>query len=220
MTQRLSLIYGYWLVYPSDDHAIEFYPFLAQVADPTRLPYAFGESHHGRELAPFYKGEITIEQWRRECESAPREKVLSDYRARLDKARLPAAPEDARMSEGLAGLIAAIANARRYVRILNIPNRGSIPNLPAEALVEVECVTDSCGVRPLYMGEAPRVLKGMLEKRFAWQETAVDAAVKGDRRLAMQAMMLDEMSIPPEKAEALLGELLENSRGMLPQFGL
>jgi alpha-galactosidase/6-phospho-beta-glucosidase family protein len=59
----------------------------------------------------------------------------------------------------------------------------------------------------------------MLEKRLAWQETVVDAAVKGDRRLAMQAMMLDEMAILPSKAEALLNELLENSRGMLPQFG-
>ena len=64
----------------------------------------------------------------------------------------------------------------------------------------------------------PVVLKGMLEKRFAWQELVADAAVTGDRNLAMQALMLDEMAIFPDKAEPMLDELLEASRGLLPQF--
>jgi len=46
----------------------------------------------------------------------------------------------------------------------------------------------------------------------------VDAAVKGDRQLALQAMQVDETAIPPKESERLLGELLENSRGMLPTF--
>ena len=58
----------------------------------------------------------------------------------------------------------------------------------------------------------------MLEKRFAWQELVADAAVTGDRNLAMQALMLDEMAIFPDKAEPMLDELLEASRGLLPQF--
>ena len=68
------------------------------------------------------------------------------------------------------------------------------------------------------MGDAPMVLKGILEKRFVWQELVADAAVSGDRNLALQAMMVDEMAIEPRRAEALLGELLEASRDLLPQF--
>ena len=68
------------------------------------------------------------------------------------------------------------------------------------------------------MGEAPIWLKGFLEKRIAWQELVAEAAVKGDRNLALQALLLDEMAIPPEKAEAMLDELLEASKEMLPQF--
>ena len=124
------------------------------------------------------------------------------------------------MGEGTARLIADIASGRRGVHILNVPNRGAVPNLPPEALLEVECVTDSSGVRPLYMDNAPPVLEAMLRKRIAWQELVVDAAVKGDRQLALQAMMLDEQAIPPDKSAALLDELLLNSKGMLPQFGL
>jgi len=66
------------------------------------------------------------------------------------------------------------------------------------------------------MGEAPLLLKGILEKRIAWHELVVDVGVKGDRKLALQALMLDEMAILPEKAEAM--ELLENSKEFLPQF--
>jgi len=62
------------------------------------------------------------------------------------------------------------------------------------------------------------VLKGILEKRFAWQELVVDAAVTGDRNLALQAMLLDEMAVAPDAAETMLEELLEGSRDMLPSF--
>ena len=68
------------------------------------------------------------------------------------------------------------------------------------------------------MDEAPVVLKGILEKRFAWQELVADAAAKGDKGVALQALMLDEMAILPEHARAMLDELLEASRDLLPQF--
>jgi alpha-galactosidase/6-phospho-beta-glucosidase family protein len=68
------------------------------------------------------------------------------------------------------------------------------------------------------MGEAPPALEALLRKRIIWQELVVDAAVKGDRKLALQAMQVDETAIPPTESEQLLNELLENSRGMLPTF--
>jgi len=46
----------------------------------------------------------------------------------------------------------------------------------------VEAVTDSCGVRAVQMGEAPLVLKGILEKRFVWQELVADAGATGERQ--------------------------------------
>ena len=115
-------------------------------------------------------------------------------------------------------LIEDIALGRRRVHIVNMPNNGAIPNLPDHAIMEIEGVTDSCGVRGVYMGEAPLYLKGFLEKRIAWQELVVDAAVNGDRNLALQALLLDEMAIMPEKAEAMLDELLAASKDLLPQF--
>ena len=104
------------------------------------------------------------------------------------------------------------------MHIVNVANQGAIGNLPATAEVELEGVTDASGVRPIQTGQAPMVLKGLLEKRFVWQELVADAAVKGDRNLALQALLVDEMAILPEKAEAMLDELLLASRDLLPQF--
>ncbi|MFW6156394.1 MAG: 6-phospho-beta-glucosidase, partial [Armatimonadota bacterium] len=62
------------------------------------------------------------------------------------------------------------------------------------------------------------VLKGMLEKRIVWHELVADAAVTGDRDLVVQACLLDEMSIPPDRTEAMVDELLAASKDLLPQF--
>jgi len=42
--------------------------------------------------------------------------------------------------------------------------------------------------------------------------------VKGDRGLALQALLLDESAIRPELAEAMLDELLAASKDLLPRF--
>ena len=220
MCYELSRIYGHWVTYPADDHVIEFYPFLTQAASARDIPYEMASYGHGKANLPYFTGAKTIEDVRARDRAMSREDMLREYRGKLEEAKLPDATADPLLGEGTARLIADIAMGRRGVHILNVPNRAAVPNLPAEAVLEVECVTDSQGVRPVYMGEAPLALEGLLRKRLAWQEMVVDAAVKGDRGLALQAMMLDESAIAPEKSRLLLEELLQNSKGMLPQFGL
>jgi len=213
MSTHLSRIYGYPLVYAYDNHSIEFYPFLSQVDRQDDLPYGLKREalRHGYDASkrlPPYKAPT----------AKVREKFFKEYQRILDQTQLPDEIDDSITSEGMASLVSAIAHGRRQPAVVNIPNQGAIPNLPKEALVELEGITDSMGVRPLVMGEAPPVLKGILEKRFAWQELVADAAVKGDRNLALQALMVDEMAIPPEKAEQMLDELLSASKPLLPQF--
>lgn len=213
MSWELSRIYGYRLTYPPDDHAIEFYPFLAQAASQDALPYGLAEKAktHGYDATESMPS-------REPATDKVRAEFMKNYQALLDEVRLPEHMDSSITGEGVASMISAIAGGRRQLCIVNVANGGSVPNLPATAEVEVEAVTDSRGVRPLLMDEAPPVLKGILEKRFAWQELVADAAAKGDRGVALQALMLDEMAILPEHARAMLDELLEASKDLLPQF--
>ena len=147
-----------------------------------------------------------------------RQSFLADYQGILDQTELPERKEDSRSGEGPVQIIAAMATGKRLICIVNMANGGAIANLPATAEVEVEAVTETGGARALTMGEAPLVLKGILEKRFVWHELVADAAVTGDRGKALQALLVDEMAIEPGKAEAMLDELLAASRDLLPRF--
>ncbi|MAE61743.1 MAG: hypothetical protein CMJ49_10360 [Planctomycetaceae bacterium] len=214
LSAALSRIHGHHIVYPSDDHIIEFYPFLTQVAGGMKeLPYNMTESlkRHGYDPdLPAPSGAPPTPE--------VRDAFLAEYQQILDAVDLPDSVDNSITGEGLATLISAIAHGKRHVHIVNVANQGAIPNLPATAEVELEGVTDAAGVRPIQIGDAPPVLKAMLEKRFVWHELVADAAVTGDRHTALQAVMLDEMAILPKKAEAMLDELLEASRDLLPQF--
>jgi alpha-galactosidase len=211
MTTALSGVYEHRIVYPDDGHILEFYPFATHVGVGEELPYNMADSarRHGFNASDPMP---TKQQPTPELRSS----FLEDYQKLLDETELPQVKEDSRSGEGPAQIITAMATGQRMVCIVNTANDGSIPNLPPSAEVEVEAVTETRGVRALVMGEAPMVLKGILEKRFVWQELVADAAVSGDRNKAMQAMMVDEMAIEPARAGALLDELLLASRDLLP----
>ncbi|MHC4562706.1 MAG: family 4 glycosyl hydrolase [Planctomycetota bacterium] len=212
--RRLSAVYGYVVGIPSANHLIEFYPWATRVGrldDLAKDLAACARRHGFDDTKPMPTPQAATPESRQE--------FLATYQEILDQHSLPQiGSESWLVGEGTGRIIAAMAHGRREMCVANIPNNGLISNLPPTALVEVEAVTDSMGVRGVAVGDCPPVLKGMLEKRFAWQEMVVDAAVNGDRRAALQALMLDEMSLAPEKNEAMLDELLEASRDRLPQF--
>jgi alpha-galactosidase len=212
MTQKLSSIYGYEIVYPEDDHILEFYPFLAQAPGGT-LPYEqkprLARGYHDTQAAP----QLSAAE-----RQAQRQAQLKQYEEEIAKVTLPEKMSSPITGEGLGSLLESIALGRRQVYIVNIPNEGAVPNLPDYAVLEIEGATDFCGVQGVHMGEAPLVLEGLLHRRIVWQELVADAAAKCDRNLALQALLLDDMAVLPEKAEAMLDELLAASKPMLPQF--
>lgn len=214
MASELSQIYGYRLVYLEDGHELEFYPFLAQAGDPMSLPYGYGE-----KAGPRYQ-ELNLKALRltRAEQVKARAEGMKEFAATLNRRGLPEREISFIRGEGIASLIEGIATGARQVRILNLPNQGVVPNLPDHAVLEVEAVTDSQGARGIYAGEAPLSLMGLLQKLIAWQELVVEAGVKGDRNLALQALLLDEMAILPEKSSQMLDELLAASKSLLPQF--
>jgi alpha-galactosidase len=217
MTHKLSQIYNHIIVYPPDDHAFEFYPYTSRLSSVEEVPYGF--AHELKEKYAQYEKMALVKPTESEIK-AQREVYLRDFAGWLKDINLPKEPSDPLMGEGLGSLIEAISVGRRQVQIVNIENKGVVPNLPSYANLEIEGVTDSCGVRGIYVGDAPMSLKGLLEKRIAWQELVVDAGVNGDVNLALQALLLDDAAILPEKAEQMLSELLHASKDYLPQFSL
>lgn len=122
-------------------------------------------------------------------------------------------------SEGATELIAALGGGEVYVdETVNVPNRGAIANLPDDAIVEVPAVVGPFGIRPAQIGSLPAPIAELCRREAALVELVVDAAVTGDRELALQALLLDPMITDIGRARAILDEYLTRFADCLPQF--
>jgi alpha-galactosidase len=118
-------------------------------------------------------------------------------------------------------IMEAIVDNRNETHIVNAVNGGTIPNLPPDAIVEVNASVNAYGVRPIYAGPLPEPLAAHLRQYVALQKQMVKAALSGDRRDALHAFLLEPTiaaRLDLEQTEALLDELLAAHADYLPRF--
>ena len=127
-------------------------------------------------------------------------------------------PRVERSPEATADIVSAIANGSSTRTIVNLPNTGQIDNLPRGAVVETLAEITSAGAFPHTVGSLPLGVLGTLEPHVVNQELIVQAALHGDRQLALQAMVNDPLVPSLATAQAVLDDLLEAHAGLLPQF--
>ena len=122
-------------------------------------------------------------------------------------------------SEGATELITALGGGASYLdETVNVPNRGAIANLPAETVVEVPAVVGPSGIQPVQVGPLPEPVAELCRREASLVEQVVDAAVTGDRTLALQALLLDPMINDIGRARAMLDDYLTTFAEYLPQF--
>jgi alpha-galactosidase/6-phospho-beta-glucosidase family protein len=134
-------------------------------------------------------------------------------------ADLPVGDED----EGIEviDVIEAIVRNGNITRVVVAPNRGAIPNLPDDAIVEVNAQINAYGVRPIHTGPLPEALAAHLRHYVSFQQQVVRTALSGDRTAALHAFLLDpntQSHLDLDETQALLDEMLEANREYLPQF--
>ena len=78
-------------------------------------------------------------------------------------------------------IIEAIVENRNQTFVVNAPNDGAIPNLPADAIVEVNAAVNGYGIRPISAGPLPEPLAAHLRGYVDFQQHVVKAALSGDR---------------------------------------
>jgi alpha-galactosidase/6-phospho-beta-glucosidase family protein len=114
-------------------------------------------------------------------------------------------------------MVAIASNQQREFHV-NVPNEGTITNLPQGAIVEVPALVDASGVQPLCMGALPKGVLGLTQALINWQELTVDAALTGDRNLVLQALLANPLVTSIEQATAICDEMLQAHAAYLPQF--
>jgi alpha-galactosidase len=202
VSARLMEIYGYYPS-PGDRHVAEFFAhYLRPVDGLLRYGTQAGLDETNRILAS------RDERW-------DRIRAQADGRVPLDADLL----EDAREGERVIAIIDAIVNDRPMLELaVNVRNDGLIPNVPDWAVVEIPGAISGYGVRGVSVGPLPDGIAGILNARAWQQELTVDAALSGDRRLALQALLADPLTPSVEAAEAMLHDALAAHARHLPQF--
>jgi 6-phospho-beta-glucosidase len=121
-------------------------------------------------------------------------------------------------SEAAAMLLESLAADRGDTQIVNVRNSGAIPNIAADAVVEVPCRIDAAGAHPRPQRPLPPEMLGLVEQVKAYEQLTVRAAVTGDRAVALQALMANPLVRSYDIARPLLEALLAAHRAHLPQF--
>jgi alpha-galactosidase len=103
---------------------------------------------------------------------------------------------------------------------VNIPNAGQGPQLPSDVVLESICVIDGDGIRGRDVTTLPPPYDEIVRRHTATQELTVEAALRGDRRLAAEAFALDPLAGRGDlgQMEAMIDELLAGTAEWLPQF--
>jgi alpha-galactosidase len=190
--------------YPSanDRHVVEFFP--------ERFP---GGRYYGKTLGvDAYSFENTISNG---------DRIYDEMRAQalgeqpVDESIFHRASGE---HEQLLNIIAALRSDRRDVFAVNLPNKGTIPDLPAEAVLECPAVATATGLHAMRIPEPTPSLSAILTRKLSSTALTVESALTGDRSLFCEALLFDGAVTDMEVAQELGNELLETHRRYLPNY--
>jgi 6-phospho-beta-glucosidase len=103
--------------------------------------------------------------------------------------------------------ISALSGAEPRRMVLNVRNQGAIEELEHDDVVEVPCMVDRSGPRPLAVGSLPRAVRGLTISVKTYEQLTIEAAVTHDRNRARLALYTNPIVGDWEAAQALVDRL-------------
>ncbi len=202
--------FGLWPS-PSANHLGEYISWADDYV-PTQLQYF----HDPADGSPWREGAETPE-WFYEIRFADTDRP---FHAPNPAASLEASLEDrpVESSEELAiPIIEWVAcGVERDLPAVNIPNRGAIPGLPDDMVVEVPARVENGALVPLRMEPLPTGILAMVQLQGAIHKLLVEAYVEQSKAKLLQAILLDPIVDNHNRAVAMLDEFLRLQGDVLP----
>lgn len=198
LSRALMDIFGLFPV-AGDDHLSEYLPWL-----------------HDPHSQPWQKYNIQLYAW---DEAEASREAMWEQIERMAAGQGEIGALKHVTSEGAVEVIeGVIANLNVYLQTVNLPNEGYIANLPDGAIVEVPAVASRYGLRGLSMGPLPEPIAELCRREIALVDLVVEAAVTGNRQVALQALLLDPMINDIDTARRIFDDYLTTHAPYWPQF--
>lgn len=185
-----------------DRHAVEFFP--------ERFPHGEYYGHQlGIDAFPIEeviaRGETTYQNMLNQGEGE--EEVEADLFNRADGEH-----------EQLVEMIKSLILDERKIFSVNIPNDGAVKGIADDAVLEIPGVATGLGFCSMTCNGFEGPMKDIIIKRLTSVDLTVEAALKGDKKLWADAMMLDGAVTDYKVAEQLVEDFIEEHKDYLPQY--
>ena len=230
-----------WLLEIQDEQGNDLYPEIKRRAaartekhtDMVRYEimkrfgyYVTESSEHNAEYTPWFikdKYPELIERFNIPLDEYPRRCInqIAQWEKRRDELTANPHLTHERSSEYASYIMEAIVTNKPYKFGGNVQNTGLIPNLPANACVEVACIADAAGVTPTYAGNLPEQCAALNRTNINVQLLTIEAAHTLKKDYIYQAALMDphtqsELSI--DDTIALCDDLIAAHEGWLPEY--
>ncbi|MET9405336.1 6-phospho-beta-glucosidase [Streptomyces sp. NPDC002935] len=193
------------------------------VADDLRLPRTLVDrlgvvpSYY---LRYFYAHDAVVEELRtkpsRAAEVAEMERqLLTMYGdpALDEKPELLARRGGAFYSEAAVDLAASLlGGGGSPYQVVNTYNRGTLPFLPDDAVIEVQAAVSSKGPTPLPVPAVDALYAGLMANVTAYEDLALEAALRGGRDRVFRALLAHPLVGQYAYADALTDQLIAHNR--------
>jgi 6-phospho-beta-glucosidase len=177
---------------------------------------------HGLGVVPsyylryFYAHDIVVTEQKQEPSRA--EKVAEIESTLLDMyadESLDTKPElleqrgGAYYSEAAVQLVASLTADRGDVQVVNLRNNGTFSFLPDQAVIEVPATVGAAGPKAVDLAPLDPLFAGLVAHVSAYEELAIDAALRGGRDRVFKALLAHPLIGQVEPAERLTDLLLD-----------
>jgi 6-phospho-beta-glucosidase len=177
-------------------------------------------------LRYYYEHDAVVEELkhsesRAEKVAAMERQLLEMYRDESvdEKPELLAKRGGAYYSEAAVELIASLTNpaATADRRVVNLRNNGTLPFLSDETVIEVPAEVSSAGITAVPQPEPlPAHMRGLIAHVSAYEELALDAAIRGGRDRVVRALLAHPLIGQYDLANRLGDALIAANEKFLP----
>jgi 6-phospho-beta-glucosidase len=122
-------------------------------------------------------------------------------------------------SEAAAALMADLIAGSGTVHVVNTPNRGAIPGLPDDVVVEVSARVGPGRVTPVPVGPLRPDVDALIRTMKDFELLTVEAAVHGNEDAALRALVTNPIGPSMSQAPAVWQRLKEVHAGWLGRLG-
>lgn len=218
LTRMMLRTYGLWS-YPGTNHIGEYIAWSDEFLASAKIQFFFdpvSENPWKTKLPPEFVYSFSENPTDREIFSKT---VSYDKDAEYIRSFDPNSEEHTCSSEyGIPIAEAIFFDTPTFFDALNVPNKGYAIDLPENMVIEIPATVDGRGIHPEKADKLPVAISSMISTQGAIHQLVIEAYVENSRNKLLQAMLLDPTISSYNNAVALINEMCERQKEILPEM--